>query len=33
MDNREPMHKSFLVFVVIVGIALVALGYVIFPQP
>jgi hypothetical protein len=33
MDNREPLHKSFLVFVVIVTIAMVVLGYVIFPVP
>jgi hypothetical protein len=33
MDNREPLHKSFLVFVVIVAFALMVLGYVIFPEP
>jgi hypothetical protein len=32
MDKQEPLDKPFLVFVVIVAICLVALGYVLYPN-
>ena len=32
MDSRGPLHVSFLVFVIIVTILVVALGVTIYPQ-
>ena len=31
MDDRGPMHRSFLVFVIVVTIGVVALGIAIYP--
>lgn len=31
MDKREPLDRPFLVFVVVVAVCLVVLGYVLYP--
>jgi hypothetical protein len=33
MDDRGPMHRSFLAFVIIVTIAVLALAVAIYPHP
>ena len=33
MDERDPMHRSFLVFVIIAFIGVLALAVAIYPHP
>jgi hypothetical protein len=33
MDDRGPMHRSFLVFVIVMSLAVLALAAAIYPHP
>jgi len=33
MDDRGPMHRSFLVFVIVMALAVLALSVAIYPHP